>query len=113
MSPAVRSGAVIAVGTALIAAPLMLGLSPAAMATGIAVGAIAVALGLAGTASEGRGTLPVASQAAYDRGLGVGLLGAGLAFGLAGELAALAVFGAVGLAALLVAALTRYSVSAA
>ena len=109
LSPALRSGLVLAAGAVLIVAPLALGLSHAAAATGLAVGVLAVALGLAGTAEAGPGTLPVSVQAAYDTGLAVGLLLAAVAFGLAGDLAALALLGAVGLGALAIKATTSYA----
>jgi hypothetical protein len=101
----------VAAGAALIVAPLALGLSVSAAATGVAIGALAMALGLAGTAPDGRGTLPVSAQAVYDRGLALGLLLAGVVFGLDGQSAALAFFGASGLAALLIASTTRYTAS--
>jgi hypothetical protein len=109
MSPALRSGLMVSVGTALIAVPFIAGLGVAAVVTGIAVGALAVALALAGTEPEGRGTLPVSAQAVYDRGLALGLLLVAFVFGLAGEGSALVVFGAAGLAAMLVALVTSYT----
>jgi hypothetical protein len=110
ISPAIRSGLLISVGSALMAAPLVLGLAPAVLVTAVAAGAIQVALGLAGTDSEGRGTLPVSVQAVYDRGLATGLFAAGVLFGVAGDQAALLLFGAAGLSVLLVTLTTRYSV---
>jgi hypothetical protein len=99
----------IAAGSSLLVLPLMLGLGGAAIITSIAAGALAVALGAAGTASEGRGTIPLSAQAVYDRLLALGLLIAAVLFGLAGEGAALAFFGAAGVVALAVATATRYS----
>ena len=110
ISPALRSGLMIAAGSALIVGPAVLSLSAAAIVTGIAVGIMAMALGLAGTDTQGRGTLSVSVQAVYDRLLALGLLSAGVIFGLAGDRYALALFGAVGLATLLVALSTRYTV---
>jgi hypothetical protein len=110
--PALRSGLVLATGAVLIVAPLALGLSNAAAATGLAVGVIAVALGLAGTADTGRGTMPLSAQSSYDAGLGIGLLLAGLAFGLAGQPASLAFFAAMGAAVLAITATTRYALQA-
>jgi hypothetical protein len=110
VSPALRSGLVLAAGAVLIVAPLALGLSPAAAATGLAVGVLAIALALAGTADSGRGTLPVSTQAAYHAGLGVGLLLAALAFGIAGQLGSLVLFGAVGLVILAITSTTRNTV---
>jgi hypothetical protein len=111
ISPATRSGLLIGAGTALILLPFALGLSMAAVVTGVVVGVIGVALGLAGTDTQGRGTLPVSAQAIYDRGLALGLLGAAVLFGLYGQDDALIVFGAAGAGALLMAVTTSYSVS--
>jgi hypothetical protein len=109
LSPALRSGAMIAAGSALIAGPLVLGLSAAAIVAGIAIGALTMALGLAGTAVDGRGTLPLTAHAAYDRIVALVLLIAAILFALADQTAALAIFGGAGLAALLVALTTSYS----
>ena len=109
ISPALRGGLLVAAGTGLIAAPLFLQLSAAAIVTGMLVGVLLVALGLAGSDGSGRGTLPLAAQAAYDRGIALGLIAAALIFGLSGQIEALAVFAAAGAAALLVTSITRYS----
>ncbi|MEA2332532.1 MAG: hypothetical protein QOH58_2670 [Thermoleophilaceae bacterium] len=100
-------------GTALIGVPLVLGLEPAAVVTGIAVGVVIVSLALAGTAPSGRGTLPVSAQAVYDRGIAIGLLAVAIVFGLADDLGAAALFAVAGLAALIVTSITRYSASPA
>jgi hypothetical protein len=47
--------------------------------------------------------------AAYDQGLALGLLLSALAFAIAGDTGAVALFGAVGVAQLIVTATTRYS----
>ena len=109
ISPALRGGLLVAAGTGLMVAPLFLQLSAAAMITGMAVGVLLVALGLAGSDASGRGTLPLAAQAAYDRGLALGLIAVALVFGLAGQMEALAVFATAGAGALLVTSITRYS----
>src|SRR2546429_345768 len=109
ISPALRSGLMIAAGSALIVIPAALSLSAAAIVTGIGVGIRAMALGLAGTDNQGRGTLSLSAQAAYDRLLSLALLSAGVAFGLAGDRNALALFGALGLTTLVVAVSTRYT----
>jgi hypothetical protein len=93
-------------------APVAFELGVAAGVTGVIVGAIAVALALAGTESSGRGTIPVSAYAVYDRGLALGLILAGLAFGAVGEIGAMALFGFTGLAALLVTSITRYTAPA-
>ena len=99
----------IAAGTALLILPVALQLGGAAILTGIVVGMIATGLGIAGTEVEGRGTLPLTAHAVYDRGLAVGLLLAGVMFGVADQHTALAVFGGAGLAQLVVGSLTRYT----
>ena len=102
-----------AAGIGLIAGPLLVGAGTAALVTGIVVGALAIELGLAGTASEGRGTLPISAQAVYDRGLALGLFVAAAIFGLAGETAAAPIFAAAGALALVVTSITRYSATPA
>ena len=109
ISPALRSGLLIFVGTALMVLPLVASLSSAVVVTGIAIGAIQMTLGIAGTADEGRGTLPISVQAVYDRGLALGLLAVGILYGVVGDQTALLLFGVSGLAVLLVTATTRYS----
>ena len=106
---ALRSGLLMFVGTGLIVIPLIIGLGPAPVATGIAIGGVVVALALAGTETSGRGTLPVSAQAVYDRGVAVGLLLVALVFAIGGEPLAALVFGITGLAALVVTSITRYS----
>jgi hypothetical protein len=110
MSPSLRAGLLISAGTALMMVPFAAELQPAAIVTGVVVGVITVALGVAGTDSQGRGTLPVSAQAASDRGLALGLLAVGILFGLNGDQGSLLVFGGAGLGALLVTLTTRYSV---
>jgi hypothetical protein len=110
ISPALRSGLMISVGTALMVLPILASLEPAVVVTGIAVGALQVSLGIAGTGTEGRGTLPVSAQAVYDRGIALGLLAVGVLYGTMGNRPALLLFGVAGLAVLLVTVTTRYSV---
>jgi hypothetical protein len=109
ISPALRSGLFLLAGTALITLPYALGVGSAGIVTGVAVGSLMVALALAGTESTGRGTLPLSAQAVYDRGVALGLVLVAIAFGVADETAAALVFGAAGLAGLLVSSITRYS----
>jgi hypothetical protein len=113
ISPALRSGLLMAAGTALIGVPFALGLGAAAIVTGVAIGVIIVALALAGTAPSGRGTLPVSAQAVYDRGIGFGLLLVAVMFGLAGDTGAVILFAIAGVGALIVTSITRYSASTA
>jgi hypothetical protein len=109
ISPAFRAGLFIVGGSALIAAPLLLQLGTAAIVTGLVIGILAIALGVAGTEAEGRGTLPVSAQAIYDRGLALGLLVVAVIFGIADEPGASLLFGVIGVRALLVTSITRYS----
>jgi hypothetical protein len=109
ISPGIRSSLLVATGCALMLVPFMVGLSVAATVTGFVIGTLAVALGLAGTEAEGRGTLPVSAHAVYDRGLALGLLLTAVIFGLDGQHAELLVFGAAGLGVLVVALATIYS----
>jgi len=109
ISPSLRAGLLTLVGTALILAPIGFGLGVAAGMTGVIVGALCVALALAGTETTGRGTIPLSAHAVYDRGLGLGLVLSAVAFGVVGELGAMALFGFTGVAALVVTSITSYS----
>lgn len=109
ISPALRAGLMTLAGTALIIGPFALGLEAAAIVTGVAIGIAMVAVGIAGTESQGRGTLPVSAQAVYDRGLALGLLLTAVIFGIAGQVDALPLFALAGLAALAVSSVTSYS----
>lgn len=97
------------VGVALPALAWALALSVAAQIAGLVIAALVIALGLAGTAASGRGTIPVRAQAAYDQGLAAGLLTAAVIFGVAGDSAALALFGIAAAATLMICLGTRYS----
>ena len=113
ISPGLRSALIMTAGLFLITAPFMLGLAAAAVATALPVGVVMVALALAGTETGGRGTLPLSAQAAYDRGIGIGLIVAAAIFGLSDDPGAAAVFATAGLATLIVTAITRYSATRA
>jgi len=104
-----RAGLLVVAGAALIAGPFMLGLDAAPLVTGVLVGSLAIALGLAGTEPGGRGSLSMSAQAVYDRGLALGLLVSALIFALFGEFAAMGLFAAAGLAALVMSSVIRYS----
>jgi hypothetical protein len=108
-----RAGLLVLAGSALIGVPFLLGLDAAPLVTGVIVGALTVALGLAGTEPGTRGSLPLSSQAIYDRGLALGLLLSAGLFGLFGEFEALALFAVAGLAALVTTSVTRYSAGTA
>jgi hypothetical protein len=113
ISPAARAGVLVAAGVGLIAAPALVGAGAAALITGLVLGALAIELGIAGTATEGRGTLPISAHAVYDRGLAIGLFVTAAIFGLTGETDAAPVFAAAGALALLVTSITRYSATPA
>jgi len=106
---ALRAALLMVAGSALIAGPFLLGLGPAPLVTGVLVGTLAIALGLAGTEPGARGSLPLSAQAAYDRGLALGLLLSAGIFAVADELAAAGLFAAAGVAALVMTTVTRYS----
>jgi hypothetical protein len=96
-------------GTTLIAGPFLLGLEAAPLVTGVIVGALAIALGLAGTEPGARGSISLSAQAVYDRGLAVGLIASAFIFALFGEFEAMALFAAAGVTALVMTSITRYS----
>ena len=103
----------LAAGLALMAAPLVLSFSAVATFVALAVGALLVGLGLATTAPEGRGILAPGAHAAYDIGLGAGLVAAGFVVGVAGDVTAFSVLAGVGVAGLLLTGFTRYSATLA
>ena len=115
ISPTARAAVMVVAGTVLLLVPLagglrlIPGITPAAGVTGAVVGAIALAVGIAGTDTGGRGTLPLSVQEDFDRGLSVGLLLTAAAFAIAGQPVAAALFGAIGLVTLLVTSFTRYA----
>jgi hypothetical protein len=113
ISHTLRGGLLVVAGTALIAGPFMLGLEAPALVTGVIVGALTIALGLAGTEPGTRGSLPLSAQAIYDRGLALGLILSAGIFALFGELEAMALFAAAGIAALVMTSVTRYSAGTA
>jgi hypothetical protein len=109
ISQALRAALLMVAGSALIAGPLLMGLDAAPIVAGVLVGSLAVALGLAGTEPGARGSLPLSAQAVYDRGLALGLILASGIFAVAGQLEAMALFAAAGIAALVMTSVTRYS----
>ena len=76
---------------------------------GLAIAILVVGLGLAGTASSGRGTVPVTQQSGYDLGLAVGLAGAAVLFALAGDAPAVALFAGFAVLTMLINLFTRYT----
>ena len=110
---ALRAGLLVTAGSALIAVPFLLGLDAAPLVSGVIVGALTIALGVAGTEPGTRGSLPLSSQAAYDRGLALGLVVSAALFALFGEFAGMALFAAAAVAALITTSVTRYSAGTA
>ena len=108
-----RAGLLVVAGSALIGVPFVLGLDAAPLVAGVLVGAITIGLGLAGTEPGARGSLPLSTQASYDRGLALGLLVSAALFALWGELEATILFAVAGLAALITTSVTRYSAGTA
>jgi hypothetical protein len=107
-----RAALLVVAGSALIFGPFLMGLDAAALVSGVIVGALAVALGLAGTEAGSRGSLPLSAQSVYDRGLALGLIVSAGLFALFGQFEAMALFATAGLAALIMTSVTRYSASA-
>jgi hypothetical protein len=108
-----RAALLVAAGGALIGVPFILGLDAAPLVTGVLVGALSIALGLAGTEPGSRGSLPISTQAVYDRGLALGLILSAGIFGLSGEPEAMTLFAVAGVAALIMTSVTRYSAGTA
>jgi hypothetical protein len=110
---ALRAALLVVAGSALIGVPFLLELDAAPMVTGIIIGTLAIALGVAGTEPGSRGSLPISTQAVYDRGLALGLIASAVLFLLFGELEAMALFAIAGAAALIMTSVTRYSAGTA
>jgi hypothetical protein len=108
-----RAALLVVAGSVLIAGPFLLGLGAAPLVTGVLIGSLTIALGVAGTESGSRGSLPLSAQSVYDRGLALGLVASAGLFVLYGELEAAVLFAGAGLAAFLMTAVTRYSAGTA
>jgi hypothetical protein len=113
ISHGLRAALLVFAGSALIAVPFLLGLDAAPLVTGVLVGALAIGLGLAGTEPGSRGSLPLSTQAVYDRGLALGLIVSAGLFALFSEFEAAALFATAGVAALIMTSVTRYSAGTA
>ena len=101
----------IALATAVMAAPFVFGLGPAALVTAVVIGALLMGLAL-GASGTGRGSIPVSAHAAYDSGIAFGLVAAGVMLGFAGDGTALLVLVAAGVLQMALNVATRYSVPA-
>ena len=98
---------------ALIGVPFAIGLSLDATITAGVIGIALFGLAVSATDSDGRGTLPISAHATYDAALAFVLVGAAVVFGVAGELPALALLLAAGIAQLTLNGFTRYAPSRA
>ena len=104
-----RSALLIAVGVAIPATAALVSLSDAALVAGFAIAILVVGLGIAGTASSGRGTIPVSQQAGYDLGLGAGLASAAVLCAFTGDEPAVDLFGGFAALMMLINLVTRYT----
>src|SRR2546423_1056857 len=68
-------------GLLTMVAPFLFGFTAAGAVVAIVIGALVVGLSLA-TASTEQGSMPIAAHFAFDRGIVIGLLGAGVVVGL-------------------------------
>jgi hypothetical protein len=101
----------IALATAVMTAPFVFGLGPAALVTAVVIGAILMGLAL-GASGTGRGSIPVSAHEAYDGGIALGLVAAGVMLGIAGDTTALVVLAVAGILQVALAAATRYTLPA-
>jgi hypothetical protein len=100
-----------ATGVATMAAPFVFGFEPAGTVIAVVIGALIAGLALAATSDE-RGSLPIAAHFAFDRGLVIGLLFAGVLLALAGDVAAATFLAVAGVVQLALSVTTRYSAPA-
>jgi hypothetical protein len=95
-------------GLALMGAPFVLGFSAAGALVAVVVGALVVGLAF-GAALADTGAIDISAHYAYDLGLAVGLLGAGIALAVSGDAPAAFAFLTAAVASLALNASTRYS----
>lgn len=107
----VHSALEIALATGVMAAPFVFGLGPAALVTSVVIGAVLMGIAL-GASGSGRGSIPVRAHAAYDYGIGIGLVGSAVLFGISGDVAALGVLAVAGLLQAALTVTTRYTAPA-
>ena len=98
---------------ALISVPFAIGLSLDATITAGVIGVILFGLAVSATDSTGRGTLPISAHAAYDAAVALVLVGSAVVFGVIGDVPALALLLAAGIAQLTLNGFTRYAPSPA
>jgi hypothetical protein len=98
----------LAMGVALMAAPFVLGFGASGTLVGIVVGALIVGLALQASVAD-TGTIDIAAHYAYDLGLAIGLIGAGLVLAISGDGPAALVFLGAAAVQLCLNATTRYT----
>src|SRR3954466_7618235 len=99
----------LAIGLATMVAPFALGFGAAGTVVGVVVGALVVGLALGAAVAE-TGTIDIAAHYAYDVGLALGLLGAGVVLAISGDTPAAVWFLSASAAQLALNVTTRYSV---
>src|SRR3954467_9010932 len=99
----------LAIGLATMVAPFLLGFGAAGTVIAIVVGALVVGLALGAAVAE-TGTIDIAAHYAYDVGLALGLLGAGVLLATSGDTPAALWFLSASAAQLALNLTTRYSV---
>src|SRR3954471_8080298 len=98
----------LAIGLATMVAPFVLGFGAAGTVIAIPVGALIVGLALGAAVAE-TGTIDIAAHYAYDVGLALGLLGAGIALAIGADGRAAVVMLAAATLQLALNLTTRYS----
>lgn len=110
ISLSVHSAIEVLAGSALAAAAVPLGFSPAGIVVAVGLGATLVGVGLASSgAGEGRQPVSVGLLAVYDHWLGIAMLVGGSLLGLSWDIAAMALLMPLGLAQLALVQTTRYT----
>jgi hypothetical protein len=98
-------------GLFTMVAPFLFGFTPAGTVAAVVIGALIVGLSLAAATTD-QGSLPISAHFAFDRGIVIGLVGAGAVISLAGDAGAALFFALTGAALLALSLTTRYSATA-
>ena len=96
-------------GLLTMVAPFVLGFGSAGTLVAVVVGALITGLALSAAVADDTNVVDIGAHYAYDLGLCLGLLGAGLALGIAGDAAAAVFLTAAAAAQLSLTLTTRYS----
>jgi hypothetical protein len=109
----IHSALELVVGLFTMAAPFLLGFGPAAAVVAVSIGAVIAGIALAGTTNErGASSLSVATHHAFDYGVALGLAGAAVVVGLAGDAVASLTLAIIAASQLALNLTTRYSLRA-